>query len=209
MNLFRENQPLNHAPIGCRPKSSSCPEPAGTVAGPLPTGRVIRSLMLPALLALAWFSPAWGKSAPDGAICPLLDEVEVTYLLPAAAGAQVRTRDKPWPSCTFTWTAALPIRKTIGGQVMEIPGEGRLTITVVAVQDPDADWERVLNKYRGEDPVGVPAVGRRAVWSVQRRQLSIQAERHLYHVALENPDEPSAEQETAVRFGLLLVDQHQ
>lgn len=180
--------------------SRCCPDRAVSVRSVRRRGA---RFLLPALLALAGVAPAMA-----GADCPLLEAGEVAHLLPAAVEAKVSSRDKPWPTCSFTWRAAHSVAMTVGGQVMEVPGEGRLTITMAALKNPDGDWQRVLISYGDQELLEVPAVGRRAVWSAQRKQLSVQAEGHLYHVALTNPDDPAAEYETAVRLGLLLVDMH-
>ncbi len=149
------------------------------------------------------------SAAGQESSCELLDTAEVVYLVPAAANAQVRSREKPYPSCTYTWPAAKPIQKSIGGRVMEMPGEGRLTLTLAAVKDAETDWSRVIASYGNQELLDVPAVGTSAVWSAQRHQLSVLAGSHIIHVALENPDEPGVEYESAVRLALLLADMYE
>lgn len=141
-------------------------------------------------------------------VCPLLESPEVSYLFPAAKDSmQVRYRDKPHRSCTFTWKASSEATRVIGGQTISIPGSGRLTITQATLVSPESDWQRVLASYGGETLQQVPATGSRARWSENRGQLSVLAKKHIYNVAIEDPDGPGSIRDRAIKIALLLVDQ--
>jgi len=170
---------------------------------------MMRMTILLLLFCMVSPAPARAETPAQAQACALLDTSEVVYLIPAAVNAEIRSREKPYPSCTFIWPTARPVQKTIGGHVMEFPGEGRLTITVAGVREPDADWRRVIASYGGQELLDVPAVGKTAVWSAQRRQLSVLAKLHIVHVALENTDGTDTEYENAVRLALLLVDKYE
>lgn len=66
---------------------------------------------------------------------------------------------------------------------------------------------RVLASYGNESLQDVPAIGARSVWSERRGQLSVLANKHIYHVAVEDIDSPETVRERAEKLALLLVDQ--
>lgn len=163
---------------------------------------------LAAALLLGFFLRSAAADAPgDTGECPMLESSEVAYLFPAARDTlQTRFRSRPFPSCTFTWQAIREARQVIGGQTIAVPGNGRLTITRAATRSPQQDWQKVLASYGSEALQDVPAIGRRAVWSHKRSQLSVLATGHIYHVAVDDTDNPDLILERAGQTALLLVD---
>lgn len=138
--------------------------------------------------------------------CVLLPKAEVVRQFPAAPPTlSVRTRESPYPSCTFLWTPLAQAERTIGGQRVRVPGQGRLTVTRAALHDPDADWARVMSSYRGETPLVVERLGKRAVWSARRSQVSVQGSTHVFHVMVEDSDAPKAVRERAEAIARVLL----
>ena len=131
--------------------------------------------------------------------CTLLSETALRRHFPSApTEMETRVRAKPYPSCTYLWVSATPNKLNMAGQVIEVPGEGRVTITVAPTQVPDSDWERVLSSYRAAPPEAVDGIGDKAVWSDQRHQLSVLAPASIIHVAVEDNDTPDTGREQAV-----------
>ena len=131
--------------------------------------------------------------------CTLLSEAALRRHFPSApADMETRVRAKPYPSCTYLWATATPDKRTMAGRIVETPGEGRVTLTVAAVRDPESDWQRVLSSYRTVPPVTVDGIGDRAVWSDQRHQLSVLVPGFVAHVAVEDDDNPGSGREQAI-----------
>jgi hypothetical protein len=93
----------------------------------------------------------------------------------------------------------------LGGQQVEVPGEGRLSVTRAPVRTKSSDWQRVLSSYGSEELIQVPNIGEQAVWSPKRRQLSVLSAEAVVHVAVENPDQLAAEQASAEKIAQLLL----
>lgn len=158
----------------------------------------------PAALAnpLARFLPA-----ESAAGCDLLSKDDVARHFPAAPPTlSVRVREKPYPSCTFQWQPLAQAERKVGGQLVRLPGQGRLTITRAPVRDPDADWRRVMASFRDEAVAEVQDVGRRGAWSARRSQLSVLGESHVVHVMVEDSDAPGEVQARAVSIARQLLE---
>lgn len=138
------------------------------------------------------------KALPTGD-CTLLSEATLRSKFPnAPTEMEIRVRANPYPSCTYLWTSATPNKISMAGQVVEVPGEGRVTITVAPVRAPESDWQRVLSSYRTVPPVSVDGIGDKAVWSDQRHQLSVLVPGFVAHVAVEDDDNPGSGREQAI-----------
>lgn len=134
----------------------------------------------------------------SGGDCPLLGKATIAGHFPVAEPTlTVRVRAKPYESCTFTWQPLAQAERLIGGQVVRMPGQGRVSLTRAPVQSPDADWARVMNSYRNDVVVPIPGLGQRAVWSGRRSQVSVLGERHVFHVMVEDSDAPNRVREQA------------
>lgn len=130
--------------------------------------------------------------------CTLLSEATLRRHFPKApAQMETRVRLQPYPSCTYLWASTTPGKRTIAGRVVEIAGEGRVTITVAPIRSPKSDWQRVLSSYRTA-PVPVEGIGDKAVWSDQRHQLSVLVPAFVAHVAVEDNDNPGSTREKAI-----------
>ena len=128
------------------------------------------------------------KALPTGD-CTLLSEAALRRHFPSApAEMETRVRVKPYPSCTYLWVTATPNKVAMAGQVVEVPGEGRITLTIAPINAPESDWQRVLSSYRTVPPVTVDGIGDKAVWSDQRHQLSVLVPKWVVHVAVEDND---------------------
>lgn len=131
--------------------------------------------------------------------CPLLSEAALRARFPnVAAELESRVRTTPYPSCTYVWVTRAKDKRTFGGQVVEVPGEGRVSVTLAAVRAPEPDWQRVLSSYRIEPPEAVDGIGDKAVWSDQRHQLSVLVPNWVLHVAVEDNDAPGTGREQAL-----------
>jgi cytochrome c5 len=95
----------------------------------------------------------------------------------------------------------------IAGQKISVPVEGRLTTTQAQIKSSESDWQRVLASYGSEQLKEIPATGKKAVWSERRGQLSVQGEKHIYHVAVEGVESPLSPMEVAAKVALQLIDQ--
>jgi hypothetical protein len=117
-------------------------------------------------------------------------------------------KDKRKPSCTFTWKSNTVQVKELLGQKVEIPAESRVNITRVTVRSKDSDWQRVLNGYATQPLTQVQNIGTKAVWSEKRHQLSFITNEYVFHVAVEDPDQPAAEQKNAELIAQMLLGLH-
>lgn len=141
--------------------------------------------------------------------CPFFDATVVQKVFPNSAnGAAFKRRDKPYPSCTYTWKGKQPKSMKIGEHVVSVPSEGRLTLTRAPSRVEAKDWERVLLGYRNQQLAPVPELGTYAGWSAQRRQLSWIAKGHVFHVAVEDDDQPDAQQKNAMAVAVELMRTH-
>jgi len=148
---------------------------------------------------------AAGLTADEG-VCPLLDPGLVVKHFPAGGdNFKVRYREKPYASCTFTWKSVAKKTISVAGQIIESPGEGRLSVTRAAVRSAQPDWLRVLNQYGEEDLLEVEGIGERAVWSSRRSQLSVQDAKYLVQVAVEDPDKPDNLTQNAIAIAVELL----
>ena len=175
------------------------------------------------VLALALWSPQLAQAATPAerleqlkartaslpGPCPFFDAAVVQKLFPnSAAEAAFKRRDKPYPSCTYTWKAKQPKTMKIGEHVVKVPSEGRLTLTRAPSRVAAKDWERVLLGYRNKPLTPVPELGTYAGWSDKRRQLSWIAKGHVFHVAVEDDDQPDAQQKNAMAVAAELMRTH-
>lgn len=151
---------------------------------------------------LARFLPAENQGD-----CTLLSKDEVARHFPAAPPTlSVRVRGKPYPSCTFQWQPLAQAERKVGGQVVRLPGQGRLTVTRAPVREAEADWRRVMASFRDEAAITIEGVGRRAAWSARRSQLSVLGGAHVFHVMVEDSDAPDAVQARAVAIARQLLE---
>lgn len=141
-------------------------------------------------------------------VCTFFEPSVVPSYFPASHGSlKVRFRDRPYDACTFTWKSKKSSIREIAGQKIEIPGEGRLTLTRVSVKSPVADWQRAISSYGTEKLKEIPGVGGQAVWSDRRHQLSFMTvdRVYLFHVAIEDSDNPLLMEDTAGKIALRLI----
>ncbi len=194
-------------------------EPGATPAFPRPTpwsnklGMLALALCSP-MLAHA-ITPAEkieqlkAHAATPPGPCPFFDVAVVHKVFPNSINeAAFKRRDKPYPSCTYTWNAKHVNTMKMGGREVKVPSEGRLTLTKAQTRVEAKDWERVLTGYRNQQLSPVPELGQYAVWSAQRRQLSWIAKGHVFHVAVEDDDQPDAQQKNAMAVAAELIRTH-
>ncbi|OAD39555.1 hypothetical protein LPB72_21510 [Hydrogenophaga crassostreae] len=147
-------------------------------------------------------------AGPQGP-CPFFDVAVVHKIFPSSSNESVfKRREKPYPSCTYIWTAKHMNAVKMAGMVAKVPSEGRLTLTKAPTRVEAKDWERVLMSYKNQPLIQVPELGQYAVWSAQRRQLSWIAKGHVFHVAVEDDDQPGAQQANAMAVAAELVRTH-
>jgi hypothetical protein len=138
--------------------------------------------------------------------CPFFDVAIVYKIFPHSSNeATFKRRDKPFPSCTYIWNAKHMNTVKMGGLEAKVPSEGRLTLTQVATRNEAQDWKRVLTSYSKLQLTQVPELGQYAVWSPQRRQLSWIAKGHIFHVAVEDADQPEDQQVNAMAVAAELI----
>jgi hypothetical protein len=149
------------------------------------------------------------RSASLPGPCPFFDATVLHRVFPNSANeAAFKRREKPYPSCTYTWKAKQSQSMKIGEHVVNVPSEGRLTLTRAPSRAEAKDWERVLLGYRNQPLTPVPELGRYAGWSDKRRQLSWIAKGHVFHVAVEDNDQPDALQKNAMAVAAELMRTH-
>ena len=152
---------------------------------------------------------AQGRAATPEGPCPFFDAAVVKRIFPNSANEPIfKRREKPFPSCTYIWKASKMNTLKMAGQPVAVPSEGRLTLTEVATRSEAKDWERVLMGYKNQQLTPIPALGQYAVWSDKRRQLSFIAKGHIFHVAVEDIDQPEAQQKNALAVAAELVRTH-
>lgn len=140
--------------------------------------------------------------------CPFMTrDAVVHYFADATNQLKVRFREKPYPSCTFTWKTDKTKVMTIVGREMTVPVEGRLTLTKAPIKNLDIDWQRVISSYKSESLSEIPDIGTKAVWSDKRQQLSVLTDAEAYHVAVEVGDESSQHRDAAIRIAQQLLVQ--
>jgi hypothetical protein len=147
-------------------------------------------------------------ATPEGP-CPFFDAAVVQKIFPNSSNeATFKRRDKPFPSCTYIWNAKHMNSVTMAGRTVKVPSEGRLTLTKVATRNEAQDWKRVLTGYKNQQLTPVPELGQYGVWSTQRRQLSWIAKGHIFHVAVEDDDQPDDQQKNAMAVAAELIRTH-
>jgi len=147
-------------------------------------------------------------ATPQGP-CPFFDVAAVHKIFPNSSSEAVfRQREKPYPSCTYIWAAKHMNAVKMAGMVAKVPSEGRLTLTKAPTRVEAKDWERVLMSYKNQPLIQLPELGQYAVWSAQRRQLSWIAKGHVFHVAVEDDDQPDAQQANAMAVAAELIRTH-
>lgn len=153
--------------------------------------------------------PALGLAAAPEGPCPFFDVTMVQRIFPNSTNkATFKRRDKPFESCTYLWKSKHPRLVKMAGREVPVPLEGRLTLTKVATRAEDRDWERVLQGYRKQKLEPVPELGKHAVWSAQRRQLSWIAKGHIFHVAVQDSDQPDLQRKSAMTVAAALNQRH-
>ncbi len=153
--------------------------------------------------------PMLARTAEPQGPCPFFDAAVVKKIFPNSTNEAVfKRRDKPFPSCTYIWNAKKKATMEMAGRQVQVPSEGRLTLTEVATRSEAKDWERVLMGYKNQQLIPVPALGQYAVWSDKRRQLSFIARGYVFHVAVEDADQPDAQQKNAMAVAAELVRTH-
>lgn len=65
-----------------------------------------------------------------------------------------------------------------------------------------------MTGYKNQQLTPVPELGPYAVWSAQRRQLSWIAKGHIFHVAVEDDDQPADQQKNAMVVAAELTRTH-
>lgn len=141
--------------------------------------------------------------------CPLLKPADVLAIFPASKNeSSSKYKEKPYPSCTFIWKSNTVQIKEFSGHRIEIPGESRVSITRAEVRSKDSDWQRVLAAYGTQPLTDVQHIGIKAVWSEKRHQLSVMTDEYVFHIAVEDPDQPAAEQKNAQHIAQLLLTRH-
>lgn len=161
------------------------------------------------LLIVAMCAPTLGLAAAPQGPCPFFDVAVVHKVFPNSTNEAVfKRRDKPFPSCTYIWNAKHMNSVKMGGLVVKVPSEGRLTLTKAPIRVEVKDWDRVLLGYGKQQLTPVPELGQYAVWSAQRRQLSWISKGHVFHVAVENDDHPDAQQQNAMAVAAELIRTH-
>lgn len=152
---------------------------------------------------------AQARTAKPQGPCPFFDVAVVHKVFPHSSNeAQFKSRDKPYPSCTYIWTAKNKSTMKMAGREVQVPSEGRLTLTKAPSRVAANDWERVLMGYKNQQLTPVPELGQYAVWSAQRRQLSWIAKGHVFHVAVEDADQPETQQKSAMAVAAELIRTH-
>lgn len=147
-------------------------------------------------------------ATPQGP-CPFFDATLVQKLFPNSSNEAVfKRREKPYPSCTYIWKAKTKNTMKMAGRDVQIPSEGRLTITRAPSRVAAKDWERVLMGYPNQQLTPVPELGQYAIWSAKRRQLSWIAKGHVFHVAVQDDDQSDAQQKNAMAVATELVRTH-
>lgn len=145
---------------------------------------------------------------PEQTDCPLLTLVDLQATFPASKNLiQSKYTEKRNPSCTFIWKSNVQVKELLGHRV-DIPRESRLTITRAEIYSIENDWQRVLTSYGTQALIDVQNLGIKAVWSVKRHQLSVITDKYVFHVAVENPDQPTAEQKNAEHIAQQLLVSH-
>lgn len=163
------------------------------------------------MLAMVLCAPTLVQAGTAGleGPCPFFDAAVVQKIFPGSTHkAKFKRRDKPFPSCTYLWTAKHTNTLAMAGQQVKVRSEGRLTLTKVVTRREASDWERVLLGYRKQQLTPVPELGQYAVWSAQRRQLSWIAKGHIFHVAVQDDDQPDAQQANAMAVAAELIRTH-
>ena len=141
--------------------------------------------------------------------CPFFDAAVVHKIFPNSSNEAVfKRRDKPFPSCTYLWNAKQMNSVKMAGRTVKVPSEGRLTLTKVATRNEAQDWTRVLTGYKNQQLTPMTELGKYAVWSPQRRQLSWIAKGHIFHVAVEDDDQPDDQQKNAMAVAAELIRTH-
>ena len=141
--------------------------------------------------------------------CPFFDAAVVQKVFPNSTNeATFSRREKPYPSCSYIWKAKTKNTMKMAGRDVQIPSEGRLTITRAPSRVAAKDWERVLMGYPNQQLTPVPELGQYAIWSAKRRQLSWIAKGHVFHVAVQDDDQPDAQQKNAMAVAAELVRTH-
>lgn len=135
--------------------------------------------------------------------CPYFDEAMVRKIFPASVNdAELKRRERRIQTCTFTWTAQK------GGRERKAASQGRLTLAKVAARVEAKDWERVLQGYGKQTLEPLPKLGTYAVWSEQRSQLSMIAKGHIFHVTVQDDDQPDAKKTHALAVADELIRRH-
>jgi hypothetical protein len=162
-----------------------------------------------ALGLLTFFSQNSMAESATQIDCPLIKQVDVLAIFPASKNAfSSKYREKPFPSCTFIWKSNTVQVKEFSGNKVEFPGESRVSITRAAVRSKDKDWQRVLAGYGTQPLTNIQNIGIKAVWSEKRHQLSVMTDAYVLHVAVEDPDQPTAEQQNAEHIAQLVLSRH-
>lgn len=200
---------MNHDTLRTGPGAT--PAAAGPTHWPNTLGMLAMVLCAPMLAQAGTLREAiaQGRTAGLEGPCPFFDAAVVQKIFPNSSNEAVfKRRDKPFPSCTYIWTAKNMNTIKMAGQQVKVPSEGRLTLTKVVTRFEASDWERVLLGYRKQQLTPVPELGKYAVWSAQRRQLSWIAKGHIFHVAVEDNDQPEAQQANAMAVAAELIRMH-
>ena len=154
-------------------------------------------------------TPTTASELPTAADCPLFKSADVLAIFPASKNEFIsKVRGKKSPSCTFIWKSDTLEFKEFGGQKVKIPGEGRVSITRASIASKDVAWKRVIQSYGKHPLIEVENIGNKAVWSARRHQLSLLTDNYVIHVAVEDADNPDAEQKNAEQVAQLILKQN-
>lgn len=110
---------------------------------------------------------------------------------------------RSYPTCTYVWGKPSSEKRKAIEKKYGLKPEGKKLMVIYAQAKSQKDFERVLKVYK--DAVEVKGLGARAVWSAQRKQLSLITKKNLIiHVNVDGTmcKEPMQKAETTAKLVL-------
>ena len=114
------------------------------------------------------------------------------------------SKQKTYPSCRYTWSDGNKQTREIGGQKMDIYTESIVMIVLPEGEMTKASYDASIKSYT--DDLEELSVGDHAVWSNKRKQMTVLAGTHLFHVHVDfNPDN-ALNKEKAIELSNIIIE---
>lgn len=123
-----------------------------------------------------------------------LDDIEI----------EAEAKDDSYPTCKYTWKGMNKRSMDVGGQQTVIDIESMVMIIMVDFKVGKSAFDAAKKSYT--DELEDVEIGDNAVWSNKRRQITVLADKNLFHVKVNFTTDNDKNKEKAIELSQIIID---